>query len=283
MANAGSYQDVSRYYDFIYLWSQLTNGFRAFSANDAYTIHRPLTDPESGHFSTDTIHQLIAQAVSRLGEVDALEAGCGYGGSCLDLHGRLGGRWHGITINERQRRIAERTAAAMGKQDAVTFALASYDDRPQRTFNMVYAVESLIHSSAPHKTIANLASCLRPGGAMIIVDDMPAVPLRPEYDQSLASFKAMWRCPVMPTAPQWCAHLEQAGCQIDEVQDLTALMGPRSEAEIARELCTLTRRRRWRDRLGLRMVTDAQIGGLLLERLTRERAVLYTMIVARKV
>lgn len=41
-------------------------------------------------------------------------------------------------------------------------------------------------------------------------------------------------------------------------------------------------KRRWRDRCGLRMVADAQAGGLLLERLARERVVRYVMIVARK-
>lgn len=34
--------------------------------------------------------------------------------------------------------------------------------------------------------------------------------------------------------------------------------------------------------LGMRLVTDAQIGGLHLERLTRERAVRYVMIIGQK-
>ena len=41
-------------------------------------------------------------------------------------------------------------------------------------------------------------------------------------------------------------------------------------------------KRRWRDRCGLRMVADAQVGGLLLERLARVGVVRYIMIVARK-
>jgi hypothetical protein len=59
-------------------------------------------------------------------------------------------------------------------------------------------------------------------------------------------------------------------------------MSPRSEAEVSAELAAVARRRRWRDRIGLRLVSDAQVGGLLLERLTREGASRYTMIVARK-
>jgi hypothetical protein len=41
-------------------------------------------------------------------------------------------------------------------------------------------------------------------------------------------------------------------------------------------------RRRWRDLAGLGMVTDAQKGGLILERLTVAGASRYIMLVARK-
>jgi hypothetical protein len=86
----------------------------------------------------------------------------------------------------------------------------------------------------------------------------------------------------MPTDRQWAQHLEAAGCAVEDVRDLSPQMSPRPEAEVAAELAVVARRRRWRDRLGLRLVSDAQAGGLLLERLTREGASRYTMIIARK-
>jgi hypothetical protein len=92
----------------------------------------------------------------------------------------------------------------------------------------------------------------------------------------------MWRCPVMPTLAQWARYLQASGCVIEHMHDLSSLMWPHSEAEIAEELAAIQRRRRWRDRLGLRMVGDAQMGGLLLERLTLQVASRYVMIVARK-
>ena len=59
-------------------------------------------------------------------------------------------------------------------------------------------------------------------------------------------------------------------------------MRPRSEREVSQAIGEVHRRRRWRDLLGLRRIGEAEIGGLLLERLGRERVVRYMMIRARK-
>jgi len=282
MAYSSRTRDVERYYDSLYLWSQITNRFRAFSSVEEYMIHRPLRDAETGEYSDRVVHRLIQRAVADAGPIEALDAGCGYGGTCLDLHGALGGRWLGVTINRRQYQIARRNAEAMGVGDRVSFAHTSYDSPLPCRFNLVFGIESLIHSATPAATIANLAGSLLQGGRFIVVDDMPVEPIPPQYTDALAGFKRMWHCPVMPAAGQWAQHLEAAGCAVEDIRDLSGLMSPRSEAEVVAELAVIARRRRWRDLVGLRMVADAQIGGLLLERLTREGASQYAMIVARK-
>jgi SAM-dependent methyltransferase len=282
MACSDGTRDVSRYYDSLYLWSQLTTRFRAFQTVGAHMIHRQLTDPDTGEHSGHVVHRLIARAAAGLGAIDALDAGCGYGGTCLDLNRMLGGRWLGITVNKRQLQLARRNAEAMGVADAVSFALVSYDAPLPCRFNLVIGIESLIHSPAPAATVANLAAALLPGGIFIIVDDMLAEPVSPQHAADIAGFKRMWRCPAMPTDREWIQHLEAAGCPVEAVSDLTPRMSPRPEAEVAAELAAVARRRRWRDRLGLSLVSDAQAGGLILERLTRQGASRYTMIAARK-
>lgn len=274
--------DVERYYDFIYAWTQLTNRFRAFREVAPYAIHRGLVDERTGEWRTETIHDLIADAARDLGAIDALDAGCGYGGSMMGLHKALGGRWHGITINRHQIRIARRNARAMGLDGALTFDLTSYDAPLPRTFNLIYGIESLIHSVDPARTIANLASALRPGGRLIVVDDMPIDAVPERYAADLDTFKSGWRCPVAPTARGWIGHCEAAGLAIRSNKDLTPQMRPRSEPEVLEGLADIGRKRRWRDRIGLRMVTEAQVGGLMLERLTRERIVEHRMIVAER-
>jgi hypothetical protein len=86
----------------------------------------------------------------------------------------------------------------------------------------------------------------------------------------------------MPSATQWSAHLAAAQCDVVDTRDLSGLMRPRSEREVSQAIGEVRRRRRWRDLLGLRRIGEAEIGGLLLERLGRERVVRYMMIRARK-
>jgi SAM-dependent methyltransferase len=276
--------DVSRYYDLLDLWTRLNRGFRGFSGLEAGAIHRWLDDPTSGAFSPATIHNIIlASGIAGDRPIAALDAGCGYGGTMFALHAALGGRWHGLTISRRQCAVGRSVAHRDGVADAITFAYRTYDDPQTHGYNLVYGIESLIHSADPACTVANLAGALRPGGTfIIIVDDMPIDDVPPALAGDLAQFKTLWRCPVMPSASRWSAHLEAAGCDVVERRDLSALMRPRAEADVARAIDEVGRRRRWRDRLGLRRVGEAETGGLLLERLGRERAVRYMMIRARK-
>jgi SAM-dependent methyltransferase len=275
--------DVAGYYDALHLWTRVNKGFRAFSGIEARAIHRWLVDPDTGEFSPATIHKiLLAEGIGDGAPVAALDAGCGYGGTMFALHAARGGRWHGITISPRQAAVGRKAARAQGLADAVTFGCESFDAPQPARFNLVYGIESLIHSGDPLRTIRNLAGALRPGGALVIVDDMTAEPVPQRFARDLAQFKSLWRCPVMPSAEQWSAHLKAAGCAVSAVRDLSALMRPRPEPEVAQAIEEVYARRRWRDRLGLRRIGEAEIGGLLLERLGRERAVRYMMIRAVK-
>src|SRR4051812_30855109 len=85
-------RDIALYYDVLDLWTRWNTGFRSFSGREAQAIHRWLTNPVSGEFSPRTIHQLmLALDFARRGVSDALDAGCGYGGSMLAFHAALGG------------------------------------------------------------------------------------------------------------------------------------------------------------------------------------------------
>lgn len=275
--------DVSRFYDSMHLWNRLSTGYRSYSGWHAQTIHCWLTHPDTGEFSPTTIHDLMLETgIGKQQSVEALDAGCGYGGTMFALHDAVGGRWHGITVSRRQYAVGRRTARGKDLSEAVSFALQSYDAPQARSYNLIYGIESLIHSANPEATIRNLARSLRPGGSFIIVDDVPVGQASPDQQGELERFKALWRCPVMPSEAQWSAYLEQEGCEIVDVRDLTPLMRPRTPDEIAAAIDDINARRRWRDRFGLRRVGDSEIGGLLLEKLVREQAVHYKMIHARK-
>jgi SAM-dependent methyltransferase len=275
--------DLSRYYDFMHLWTRFNKGFRSFSGLESNTIHRWLTDTDSGEFSPITIHKImLSLGIGDGAAVEALDAGCGYGGTMFALHAALGGRWHGLTISPRQFAVGRKLARQQNLCGAVTFARGSYDEAQALTYNLIYGIESLIHSVDPARTIGNLVRALRPGGTFVIIDDMQADGSPQKWASHLERFKTLWRCPVVPSAQQWSAHLDAAGCEVVEMRDLSPLMRPRSAPEIAQAIEEVGARRRWRDRLGLRSIGEAETGGLLLEDMLREGALVYKLIRAQK-
>lgn len=283
MPDPSSTRTVDRYYDFIYFWAQWTSRFQAFRASGAHPIHRGLTDPDTGAFHADVVHDLIARELSgRAAPPVGLDAGCGYGGTQIAMRQRTGGTWHGVTINRRQAELARRSFAGLGLSGALTVEHASYDDPLPRRFDVVIAIESLVHSANPARTIANLGAALVSGGLFIIVDDMPVEPFPPEHASDLDGFKRGWKCPVAPSAKQWAALLSDAGCALVSSRDLTPYTAKRPPGELELALADTARRRFWRDRIGLQLVSDAQEGGLLLERLLANGALHYRMLVARK-
>lgn len=255
---------------------------RAQSGNQAQPVHRALRDPDGGPPSTETIHRLLLRDLPLPPTPRVLDAGCGYGATALALQPQTGGTWHGITISPIQVQRATAEAAARGLSNAVTFAEQSYDDPLPGPFDLAIAIESLIHSTDPAASIANIAASLAPGGWLVIVDDMPEPALTPRDQADLATFQRMWRCPVAPPAPAWRAALAAAGLTLAHESDLTPLVLNRPEAELAAPLARQRRRAAWLAPFGLALREQADIGGMTLELLQGRGAMRYRLLAARR-
>ncbi len=277
-------QDVALYYDELHRWTQRDRDFRAFSGYENDTIHRFLNDPDTGTFSPDTIYRFIDPHIApRAGAaLRGLDAGCGYGGSCFHYLRVHGGQWTGVTISREQWTFATGIAQARGLGDAVTFHLQSYDAPLPGRYSVAITIESLIHSADPMRSVANLAASLEPGGRLIIVDDMPVDAISEADAAYLAEFKRAWRCPVAPSMTGWIAAAEAAKLRLIARDDLSDLMRPRPEADLDAAFADLTSRRDGKAAAGFARLSEAEIGGLHLERLHRRGAIRYGMLVFEK-
>ena len=268
---------VARYYR----WLDGLSFFRERRAEGeaAHPVHRALADPAGGPPSPMVIHRLMLEGIALPEGFRALDAGCGYGATMLDLAPKLGGDWTGLTLSTEQQRRGMAAIAAAGLAERVRIGIGSYDAPIAGRFDLIYGIESLIHSADPAATVANLARALRPGGWMLVVDDMPAATMPEEARQRLAGFQRFWRCPVAPTREGWHAALAAAGLEIRGERDLSPLLQVRSMAVLAPRLDAL--RRGWRLRLGLDVRAEAELGGLLLETLQTDGWVSYRLLSAR--
>ncbi len=268
---------VARYYR----WLDGLSFFRERRAEGeaAHPVHRALDDPDGGPPSPLVIHRLMLEGVALPQGFRALDAGCGYGATMLDLAPKLGGEWLGLTLSPEQARRGMAAVQAQGLEGRVRIEVRSYDAPPAGPFDLIYGIESLIHSADPAATIRALAGVLAPGGHLVVVDDMPVEAMPDEARGRLATFRRFWRCPVAPTRAGWRSALEEAGLAVVAERDLSQLLRVRNMAQAAPRL----RQIRWKQRLlgPLAVRLEAEIGGIMLETLQTEGFVEYRVMAAR--
>lgn len=272
---------VARYYR----WLDGLSWFherRGEAGHGALPVHRALADPDGGAPSPFVIHRLMLDGLDLPAAPRVLDAGCGYGATMLDLAPRLGGDWTGLTLSPVQAARGMAEIASRGLSDRVRIQVRSYDAPLEGRFDLIYGIESLIHSADPARTVANLAAGLAPGGHLVIVDDMPEDRLPPEPAARLDRFRRFWRCPVAPSRAGWVAASAAAGLRVVAERDLNPLLQVRGMAEIEPRLAALERRARLPRLLGFGLRQEAEIGGMLLETLQTEGFVRYRILAARK-
>ena len=269
------------YYDRLARWTASAHRFGYGGGHDSLTVHRALADPRAGGRATVTrLHDVLLAALSSPPSGHVLDAGCGLGGTMLDLAGRCSARFTGVTLSERQAAVGRAAAAKAGLASRVAIEVGSYDSPPQGPFELAIAIESLAHSPRPESSIGAIVARLAPGGRIAIVDDMPEPRARGTRD--LAWFQSGWRVPALAGAAELKATLARGGLAIVADRDLTSELRPRTLARIA-QLEKLNRvLRRFAPSAGLRELLDSYRGGLALERLYRFGLMRYRLIVAEK-
>jgi len=273
-------REAAAYYDRLSRWTRMARHFGYGGGRRQLTVHRALVDPRArGRPTTTRLHDVIVEALPAMDAPRVLDAGCGFGGTILDLAERIRGSYVGITLSREQAEIARRAIDTAGLSRRVRIEVRSYDDPPAGPFDLILAVESLAHSPNPSRSVSALAGTLAPGGLLAVVDDMPRSIAGTDPD--LVAFKAGWRCPALWSGDDYARRFSAAGLEIVADRDLTGSYRPRSFARI-RMLEAVNRAARavvpspaWRE------VMDSYFGGLALERLYRRNLMQYRLLIAR--
>jgi SAM-dependent methyltransferase len=102
-----------------------------------------------------------------------LDAGSGLGGTLFYLQRRIGqGTFEGLTLSRLQADEATVRVPSPSIAD-FKFRVADFTDPlPPGEYDVIVCVESLFHAKDLVRVIVNLKQALRPGGLLVIVDDM---------------------------------------------------------------------------------------------------------------
>jgi hypothetical protein len=86
----------------------------------------------------------------------------------------------------------------------------------------------------------------------------------------------------MPTERGWREAFEAAGLEIEHSRDLSKLIYHRPVEEMNALMARDTKRANWLRWTGLRMIPEANIGGLMIERLAVQGVLEYRVLRGRK-
>ena len=268
---------IDGYYDRLTRWNAVARAIGCGGGSDGLTVHRALADPRAqGRATTSRLHDVLIERLPAMVNPQVLDAGCGLGGTMIDLAERLGGNYVGLTLSAEQAALATRAIARRGLGDRIRVRVHGYDDPPAGPFDLIVAIESLARSADPAVSVAALARVLHPGGLLAIVDDMP----RKGADSSrdLVAFKRGWQCPALWSRRRYVRACAALGLDVAVDVDLTAECRPRPLPRIA----WLQALNRWGRAVapspGFRRVLDSHHGGLALERLYRHGLVEYRLL-----
>jgi SAM-dependent methyltransferase len=159
---------------------------------------------------------------SRISKTDlVVDAGCGVGGTSLDVVERYGCRVVGLNINQLQLDIARRRATERGLAKHATFRLCDCSRElpfPDGSVDVILNIESACHYRDRARFISECARVLRPRGRLILTDWMSAENLSvAERGQFLAPFEAAWFLWRLDPSSTYKRMLEASGMRIKAV------------------------------------------------------------------
>lgn len=278
--------DVGAYYERLGRWNRIARTIGYGGGHSSLTVHRALADPRANGRPTYTrLHDVLVEALPvfdrshGLDRPRVLDAGCGRGGTMIDLAARLDARCVGVTLSPSQASDANRAARRLGLAARVHAEVRTYDEPPEGPFDLIVAIESLAHSASPARSVAALSRVLAPGGCLVVVDDMP----EPNVGAAdLRAFKVGWHAPVLWGRAEYLGAFDSEGLRVVGDLDLTVECRPRGL--LSRRLLARTNRvvRGVSPSPWLRDVMDAHYGGLELERLLAAGSVRYRLLIARR-
>ncbi|MFF5232579.1 methyltransferase domain-containing protein [Dactylosporangium sp. NPDC000521] len=167
-AGPGLNAAVERYYDttldlYEDLWGQhVHHGFWDIG-------ERPGNDDDR-HAATDRLVRELVDFAGIPAGAHVLDVGCGIGGPAMHLAGPLGCSVEGVTLSAAQAARANEKAAELGLGERTRFRQCDFmaNDYPDASFDVVWAVESLMHIADREAFFAEVLRVLKPGGIVAI-------------------------------------------------------------------------------------------------------------------
>ena len=229
-----SRDDVRRYYD-----ANTPRFIRHGQGGHLGTIHRAVWGPgvRDRAAAFRYVDALIIREIDALGVPHpvVLDLGCGIGASLAHIARERPVRGIGVTLSRLQARVGTARIAAAGLADRVCLVEGDFCALPVgvATADLAYAIDSFVHGPAPERFFADAARAIRPGGRLVICDDVRTDGGDARAAGTLRQFARGWHVNALLTPEALERHAARAGFRLASRTDLTPwleLRRPRDRA-----------------------------------------------------
>jgi ubiquinone/menaquinone biosynthesis C-methylase UbiE len=172
-------------------------------------------DDASPEVAANRITRKVVESLGLRAGEKVLDAGCGPGGPALLVAEEFGAEVTGISVSNVELERATRRAEARGMSGRARFQYGDFMalDFPDRTFDAVFALESLQNAQDLSQVLAELFRVLRPGGRISLSD----FSLEEADDQGrVADFMSALRLHRLPSTAEWLEVVRGVGFEVEE-------------------------------------------------------------------
>ena len=226
--------DIRRYYD------RHSASFVRFGQGRG-SIHRAVWGPgtrtrdDAFHYVEDQIATLIRRFPSSSTAVHVVDLGCGIGASLCYLAEQVPIRGSGITLSPAQAAMAREVVADRGLSGRVECLEGDYCALPVSIMpaDLAYAIESFVHGPDPARFFDQCRRLLKPGGLLVICDDMKTAVVSPAATQAIDEFTKGWHINTLLERHALIRLAREAGFEHESTQDLTPLLELKRGRDVA--------------------------------------------------
>jgi SAM-dependent methyltransferase len=217
---------IQRYYD------ERTPAFARFGQGGRTgALRRAVWGPgvtdrdQAFHFVDHQIAELV-RALGSPADLHIVDLGCGVGGSLEYLATRLPVRATGFTLSPVQARLARARFERAGLAPRVTCHLGDYCDLPAGAgpADVAFAIESFAHGPDPARFFAECRDLLRPGGLLVICDDVRLHARGEDVERAVERFIAGWRINALLTPATMVELARATGFDLVGTDDLSGYL-----------------------------------------------------------
>lgn len=220
---------IKRYYDenqvlYNLLWMNREN----------FSMHYGFWDSNTKKLNEALLNEngVVAEKLNIRDSDTILDAGCGVGGTGIWLAKNYGVNVTGITLSEKQVKLAKRNAVNKKVGHLVKFYAKDFTNTgfPDNSFAKIIGIESICYAERKEDFIKEAFRLLEPGGRLVVCDGFLNRDDLDETEQEIVDDGLHgWAIPNLSTVSEFKENLRKAGFKDIEFVDKTKEIKPSSE------------------------------------------------------